>query len=382
MKKTIGIVYNQNFNEESFDIGCGGSEAWVIQIAKKFSQNGYHVIVFNNRENWYFSKHNVEYVPLPLLEYRCSYQNFEAIIFTRSLDETYEVVVRSGCTNKLYLQSHDPFVWEGGIYNKRFLWEEDRVNYSKLTKFIALTEFHKKELMDNNHIPEDMIEIIGNGLDSDIYDSIHNVPENLNNIDEHSILWTSAFGRGGDILVEDILPIIQKTDPNFKVHICGYGDGVPEHIKENPSVKFLGTLTKKDYYREFYSHFCWFLPGVVVEEFGICAAEAMMCNCDVISPYCHGMANVLWPFVNTKMENKFGEATYGTYHFGTYHIDKESKEYKKACAEAARLILESRDKYYDKDRIRFRISQKTFVKREYTWQKVVVKWIKLFNESL
>ena len=40
MKKVIGILYNSNFNESSFETGCGGSETWVIQISKEFIKRG------------------------------------------------------------------------------------------------------------------------------------------------------------------------------------------------------------------------------------------------------------------------------------------------------------------------------------------------------
>ena len=64
MKKTIGILYNANFNESSFETGCGGSDTWVIQISKEFVRHGYHVIVFSQYEDWYIYNSGVEYVPL------------------------------------------------------------------------------------------------------------------------------------------------------------------------------------------------------------------------------------------------------------------------------------------------------------------------------
>ena len=36
------------FNGNSLNTGLGGSETWTLQMANKFANNGYHVIVFND----------------------------------------------------------------------------------------------------------------------------------------------------------------------------------------------------------------------------------------------------------------------------------------------------------------------------------------------
>jgi hypothetical protein len=51
MKKVIGILYDSNFNENSFYTGCGGSETCAIQISKEFVSRGYYVIIFSIYEN-------------------------------------------------------------------------------------------------------------------------------------------------------------------------------------------------------------------------------------------------------------------------------------------------------------------------------------------
>ena len=381
MKKTIGILYNANFNESSFATGCGGSETWAIQISKEFVKHGYHVIVFSQHKNWFLYNSGVEYVPLSLFESRIQYQHFYAFIFVRSLDNSYDTFVKYNDCENIYIQSHDMFIWRDGIYNERFDYNDinaiNKNRFDKVKKYIALTEFHKWELMTYNYIPEDKIEVIGNGLDSDIFDKIDKEESDR----DHSILWTSAFGRGGDILVNDIMPLVKRAIPDFEVHICGYSDGVPENIKLNPSVKFLGTLSKEDYYREFKKHRCWFLPCVVVEDFGICAGEAAMCDCEIISPFKHGMKDVCWSFESLKMKSEFKIVETNNYHYGTYKLNMTVEEYLNVCREAACSIIDSINNYNDENRKKIRKICKDFIMKEHTWNNVVKKWENMFKNS-
>lgn len=377
MKKVLGIFYNSSFTEESFETGCGGSETWAIQLAKEFSKRNYHVIIFCHCESKTYDS-GVEYVPISLYESRIKYQYFTYFIFTRSIDVSYDIFIANNDCRNIYIQSHDMFIWENGIYNSRYVYDEERnqdLKYNYIKKFIALTDFHKEELHMYNGIPYDKIAVIGNGLDSNIFDEAERFTVEKDN----SILFPTAFGRGGNILVNDIMPRVLEKIPDFEVHICGYGDNVPDDIKKNPHVKFLGTLKKRDYYLEFKKHKCWFLPCVVVEDFGICAGEAAMCECDIVSPFKHGMKDVCWGFTSLKMENEFKVKETGKYHYSTYTLNMTDDEYNKACDEAANKIIDSINNYYNEDRKKIRAICKEFIIKEHTWANVANKWENIFN---
>ena len=387
MKKTIGILYESKFSESSFETGCGGSETWAIQLSKTFVKNGYHVIIFNANDEWNLTQSLVEYRPLSLFAYTCTHQHFDYFIFTRNIGQFYNILVENNCADHIYVQSHDMFIWCDGLYNHKYDWNKDRERFNKIEKFIALTEFHKEELHQHNNIPYEMISIIGNGLDSDVYNKVFEeygkftMNTQLKIDSNHIIFWTSAFGRGGDILVEDVFPLVKSQCEDAQVYICGYADLVPESIKNTEGVKFLGTVSKEEYYKIFFDADCWFLPCVVVEDFGICAAEALMCYCDIISTFEHGMKDVLYPFTGLKMNYEFGKATTDKYHYGTYDIDKTSLEYKKACNEAASMILESFRTHKTPEKKTFKEIARKTVLYIHTWQNVVDKWIALFNEK-
>lgn len=377
MKRILGIFYNAKFNETSFETGCGGSETWVIQIAKEFVKRNYHVIIFCNCNEWYFYNSGVEYLDISYFLARIKYQHFDEFIFVRSLDNSYDEFIKHNDCENIYVQSHDQFIWKDGIYNERFNYEDEETKnrFNKVKKFIALTNFHKEELIQYNNIPEDKIEIIGNGLDSEIFDNVNQ----LNIEKDNEILWTSSFGRGGDILVNYILPLVKREISDFKVNICGYADNVSDDIKNNPDVNFLGTLTKEEYYKEFKKHKVWFLPCVVIEDFGICAAEAVMCGAHVISPYLHGMKDVLSPFTPLAMENKYNVILPDDYHYSQYQLNMEYSDFDNTNKEAAYSIINIIKDYDNPLLQKILDCQKKYVLETYAWSNIVNKWEKMFK---
>ena len=267
------------------------------------------------------------------------------------------------------------FVWEENLYSKKYNYSLN--NYPFIKKFVALTNFHKEELHKYNNIPYEKIEIIGNGLDSDIFDNVDKEVIEKDN----EILWTSAFGRGGNILIDYILPKVKAVIPDFKVNICGYSDGVPEKIKNNPNVKFLGTLTKEEYYKEFKKHKVWFLPCVVVEDFGICAAEAVMCGNHIVSPYLHGMQDVLRPFTPFAMTNKYNVKQSSDYHYSKYELEMSFNDFTNTNNEAAQSIIDIINNYDNPLLQKILMSQRKYVMETYTWKNIVDQWIKLFESK-
>ena len=375
MRKVIGIYYNATFEESSFETGCGGSDTWVIQIAKQFVREGFHTIVFCDSESWKLTSNGVEYVPLNLFEYRCEYQHFDYFIITRMFNEhLYYKLVECGCKN-IYIQSHDPFIWDKNLYVDKYIYQPNK--YPFLKKYIALTDFHKWELHEYNKIPYDMIEVIGNGIDSDVFDFVDKEPMEKDN----NILFTSVYSRGGDILVNHVLPLVKKEIPECRVHLCGYVQNFPEDVRNNPDVDILGMLSKEDYYREFRKHKVWFLPCTVPEDFGLCACEAAMSLCDIVSTFEHGMGDVCYPFVNLAMDNRFKTIQNGEYHRSQYQLDMSKEDFDRVCQDAAERIIYSMKHYYEPAGIVLRQSFKNFILGTHNWKNVVEKWKNLFAKS-
>ena len=154
-----------------------------------------------------------------------------------------------------------------------------------------------------------------------------------------------------------------------------------EKIKNNPNVKFLGTLTKEEYYKEFKKHKVWFLPCVVVEDFGICAAEAVMCGNHIVSPYLHGMQDVLSPFTPFGMTNKYNVKQSSDYHYSKYELEMSFNDFTNTNNEAAQSIIDIINNYDNPLLQKILMSQRKYVMETYTWNNIVDKWIKLFESK-
>lgn len=380
MKKNIGIIYDTKFNENDINGACGGSETWIIQISKEFVRQGYNVVIFRPGD-WVLSPNNVEYVPFNLFEYKIQTQQFECIIFSRNIDDRYFKILESKCTKNIYIQAHEIYIWKNGIYNEKFDYNIDGEKYN-IKKYIALSDFHKQALNYYCNIPLDKIEIIGNAVDTDVFYEIDKRYGNVNYNIEHSILWSSCFGRGCDILIDDVLPIVKKDIPDIKVKICGYVDVIPDKYRNHKDIEIIGfNLSKENYYKELRKCSCWFYPCVTAETFNISALDAAVNNCDIISPMIHGMETTFKPFLPLSMSHKFGtgETLNKNYDWGTYNTDKSSEEYKQACKEAAELIVDSMNNYFDYKHYQIRVSLKNYILQEHTWENVVKKWKNMLN---
>ena len=383
MKKNIGIIYDSEFDEPLINGACGGSETWAIQISKEFVKQGFNVYMFRPG-GWILSDGGVEYVPSDMLEYKINSTKFEVIIFSRNIDKRrYDLIVNSGCTDKIYVQSHEIYIWKDGIYNERFDYHMYKSEFPKITKFIALSDFHKTALNYYCNIPLDEIEIIGNGCDTDVFRDIDSVRGDVNELRERPfILWTSCFGRGGDILIDDILPIVKRGIPNIKVKICGYVDTLPSQYRNRDDVEIVGfNLTKEQYYNELRKSLCWFYPCVTAETFNISVLDAVINNCEIVCPMLHGTEHTLRPFKPFGMKHVFGtgETLNKDYDWGGYRTDKSSKEYQEACVEAANMIFVAHEQYHTDVRKKIRKSMKNYVLQEHSWQNVVKKWRNLLE---
>lgn len=383
MKSVIGIIYDTNFDEDQINGACGGSETWAIQLSKELVTNGYSVIVFRQGD-WQISNCLVEYCPIHMFDYICERIHFDSIIFSRNIDDLYYKIIESKCCDNIYVQAHEIYIWKNGLYNEKFDYKIDNEKYPEIKKFIALSDFHKDALTYYCNIPQEKIEIIGNGCDTSTFKEIDESNGDVNKSIEHSILWTSCFPRGCDILIDDIMPLVKKEIPDFIVKICGYIDVIPEQYRNRNDVEIVGfNLTKAEYYNELRKTACWFYPCVTGETFNISVLDAVINNCDIISPMLHGTNYTLSPFMPFAMKNKFGtgETKNKNYDWGSYTTDKSSEEYNEACQEAANMIIDSIKNYYDIERIKIRQSIKRYVLQTHNWKEVANRWKIVMNKN-
>lgn len=371
MKQVIGIVDQSsvNYDETVLNIGCGGSESWTIYLAKQLVKDyGYHVIVFNNCNHWHFDTDGVEWVPYELFfDSRIEYQRFDYIIITRLYKNLIGKIISSKCCDKIIIQSHDWGLdyWDEDNFKYPYYEEMWELQVPEVKAIVGLSEWHLQSMIDQCHIPAQLMTIIPNGVDDDL------ISNSLatHTVDKH-ILWSSRPERGCDILCDEILPKLRRHDNEWQVDIASY-DPIQDRFlhRESEGINCLGRLSKSRLYDEMHKHAVWFYPSIYPETFNISLIEAIMCGNMPILPLQHGMATTLDLFSAISMKNKF---------YNQWHV-KDGNDIL-AIDEAVELILYSYDHYHDYSHDLLRRSMRNHIIKNYSWKHVAEMYVELFNK--
>lgn len=149
-------------------------------------------------------------------------------------------------------------------------------------RIVTVSEFSKKEIMNNYVIPDDKIVVIYNAVDS----SFRNIVDvSLNKI-QYFLAVSSMNYRKNFIAVLKGFQELNKED----VMLYVVGDlknnsfaGVDvEHYKSDSRIKFLGRVSDEELIR-LYSNAVGFIYPSLYEGFGIPPIEAQKCGCPVLS---------------------------------------------------------------------------------------------------
>lgn len=366
-KKIIAFICLQtilpiHFN--SLDNGLGGSETWLIKMSKELTKAGYHIIIFQSSRE-ILLKDNIEIVPLSIMANRLSYQKINHLIFYRICDfEILSLIKEYDCCDNIYMIAHDQCMWKYNNTDKGIQfypqnnncvvsWYDD-INTSNYYKnhikcLFLMSDWHYSI---NRHLyPREFIEIIGNGID---------IPNDESEIEkDNSILWSSCYERGIDILVDKIAPLVRKEIPDFQIYTCSYNNNLPEQYKNQ--VIDLGSLNKTDLYNEIKKHKVWFLPLSYWETFCITALENIVNDVEIVIPYDYGLTTTLKYFKDNCI----------------YKGDYNNNEY---CQYVADEIIQRIKNYNNEDRKLIRSFMKNIIKDNYSWKTISQKFINILSK--
>lgn len=356
LKKVIGFIceIDNPFNNESINKGCGGSETWVIKLANEFEKLNYHIIVFSNIDYHYFPTNNIEYMPCTALEERLKFQHFDHIFIMRYYSqETINILKESNSCKNFYLVAHDLRFWKGNSDDTFYIndtsnyivykddIENDEWNKNHIHKLFLMSDFHYE--YNSELYPREFCEIIGNGID---------IAENDNNERDNSILWSSCYERGIDILIDKIYPLVSKEIPDFKIYTASYNDNLPEQYKELNYIINLGSLSKEQLYNEMSKHKVWFLSLTHWETFCITVLEEIINDVNICIPFKYGIKSSLRYFESICIKD------------GDYN----DEEY---CQYVANDIID-KIKNYDNYKL-IRSILYSYVKHNYSWEAIANK---------
>ena len=300
----ILIVYNSSFPLSTSllsSTGLGGTETNIIQLSQKFSEKANVTLACAHSYDLFYDN-DVRNIQLESLEDDLKRNKYDFILIQCFYRDVVKIIEKTQPkTNVFIFHSLNWINQHSGLFDNNdghsimsdYLKDEE-LRSSIVKKFIALSESQKNEFQWYNHIPEEMIEVIPNGVDFRIFDNILNV-----NRVQHSIIWSSNISRGLGILVNDILPLVKHkyNDVILKIACPAYAYrkiAISDQLKD--SIEILGPLSKTDLYQEIKKSQVWFYPSTFNETFCITAAEMALGEVELILPLKNGPATIFKNF--------------------------------------------------------------------------------------
>lgn len=237
----------------------GGTESTVLRISEGLARRGHEVVLAQGRRGKSdLSRAGVRYIPFRL---------------NRPLNERFDKVViidTEKILNKLRRQYAGSkfFLWMHCIPGKRRARRMERGGLPEGVKVVAVSEYHKNQLMEAINLKKDRLQVHYNPISDDLQ-------KNGASVDENKLLFLSSPHKGLKRVL-DIFEKVNKVNPRFRLFIAdpGYIKGfTPETMPEG--VVTLGSMPHREVIEHLRTSFCLFYPQDEFEEtFGLVFAEA------------------------------------------------------------------------------------------------------------
>ena len=243
MNPNIAIIIDYTgFSEEN---NLGGSETWAVEISKQFVRNNYNVFLFTRNPIWHWSLSGVQYIPINKLSNFLTYIKFDYIFISRYIfSSTLNLLNDYPLHNNLYWIAHDTDIlidYENITIDK---FNSNNILKNHLNKIICMSDFCKECIQSILNLDDSYFEIIGNGLTLSLFNT------NKKTYKDNNLFWSSRWERGLELITNHILPILHRDYPNMKIYVAQYDNEIPDELKNNKSIIFLGKLNKKELYDE------------------------------------------------------------------------------------------------------------------------------------
>jgi len=287
-KKSI-IIFSgaswEKWDYRNIEKGIGGSETWVILLAREFDKLGYKVTVFNDCQQD-CNDGNIKYIHFSKLSEHLEYNCFDYFISSRT-EEPFSLNIKA---NKKIVILHDICLLSG----------KDVQYNDKIDKFLVLSDWHKQYASDWHNIPKEKIVLTSNGIDLTRFSK---------NIERHPsrLIYSSSLDRGLDTLLY-LFDFIKMNVPDLELHIF-YGFDTwekmaktPEQkekidnlkkLMDKPGVFFHGRVGQQQLAEEMLKSTLLLYPTTFEETFCITAIEAQAAGLPVIATNYAGLQTTI-----------------------------------------------------------------------------------------
>lgn len=237
----------------------GGTEIVARQLAEQLAKLGYDVTLGGNIMNGQFN--GVTWMDI---------ENTERQEYDVAIGASYLHFIETIKAKRYYFWFHNTefYPWLRG----EAVIGPDRLNDDRMTGIIALTEWHKNQLLRDYNITKP-IHVIGNSIDRSTFKSwsIKKIPA--------SFIYSSARERGLDRLLQ-MWPKIKQEIPQatLRVFTPGY-DATQSQDTGLDGVTFVGSVSPEEvHYWQQKSEY-WLHPTSYEETYCVTALEAQYAGC-------------------------------------------------------------------------------------------------------
>jgi glycosyltransferase involved in cell wall biosynthesis/SAM-dependent methyltransferase len=252
--KILLYVPGMSFDGNTLDQGnsLGGSESMGFYIGKELAKRGHYVFIFSNVPDGRPKKiDNVFYMPIGESNKKYPFgQDFQIY----ALNVPFDVIIaqRAQGIFGYKFNSKLNYWWSHDLALKRYSNLISAMSWN-VDKFLAVSNFHKKQIIDIYGISEDFVGILPNGIDLSLFES----SDPQKKFKSKVLFYSHRPERGLMNLVkkQGIMEELYKLDPTIKLIISTYdfkGSMVKEHeylkrlAQELLNVQDVGNLSKKD----------------------------------------------------------------------------------------------------------------------------------------
>jgi len=256
----------------------GGSETAAIQLAEAFSK---HPDMFGNKNRvTVFSKceapiivNDVNYIPLEAAQAYIKGADIDVLIVSRWM----EPLMAPSSAKVILLWNHD-------LALKRFSAQIRGVMY-QLDSILLMSQFQKKQYMDVYGLPDEMLTVIRNGIDLELFPAPMARKREMGQMvycarPERGLENLVKVGGIMEQLLNDNVPVTLSVAhyDNTTEQMKGYYNHLWDRCAALPNVNVLGSLTKKQLYDLYSRSWLYVYPTDFEEISCISAMEAMACG--------------------------------------------------------------------------------------------------------
>lgn len=283
------------------DTRISGSEYMAMNLAKEFAkqtyldedgnvQQKYNVFLFGWFED---TTMNIDYQgvydDVQYIDYTC----FPGFVATYYID--YLIISRHTQLLVYNENIENVYLWCHDVTPKSGEFVLFQTHPTKFKGIIALSDWHKKFIVNSTGVPNEMVKISRNAIYS----------ERFTNIDEEKIpfrfIYMAEFIRGLDNLIDMIPKIIQRY-PSSTFVFFTRNDFIPEDYKEK--IKMLNDkhdnlislnerTSQENISKELLKSDIWLYPTTFCETYCISCLEAMCAGCLVATVNLAGLGNIV-----------------------------------------------------------------------------------------